>query len=397
MSRPRLIRGKRVGCSGRRRILCGGGAAGELGPPAALPSPPPRGLEDLAAHHPYLGHMTILRLLLSKMPPDIEAHGSGETALHTAVRDGNFELIPELVKQGDNVNASDFYGRTPLMWALMNGHTEAVKKLVGLGCNVNLGDQDGITPLVMGIRLGIEEIVDTLLEAGAQLTVAGHNTALHEAIARFASIGIMKKLVKKGDKYLDTPNDHGVTPLLLAITHSSTQAVELLLNANAEVNVEARILSFVLHSCTPLRHSLHQMLFPLTHRNLSLRVTKLQVRNQICIVRMLLFSGARWRGDPSCLKKLLRQIKTNLKQLFHCDDFSLGLCRQLDQVFVTLTNPRSLQDMCRLRLRSHYKSELTLLTKRAAFAPHFENYILAGHADADCSSALCSYISFHDF
>ena len=346
-------------------------------------------LAHMATHN---GHMTILRLLLTKFPPENGLNDIGETVVHRAVREDKIDIIPELIRRGQDLNASDVHGRTPLMWALMNGKAETVKKLVSLGCDVNSGDAQGNTPLLMGIRLGCEEIVDTLLEAGADITAKGtpgENTALHEAIGRFASLNIIKKLVARGGKCLDIPNDHGVTPLLLAITHSSIHAVKLLLRANVKINYEARIMSFAFHNCTPLQHCLHQILLPLAQQTTSPQVTKKRVRNQMAILSMLLVAGARWHGQISTLQSLMAKIKSYLEHLCNRDEFSLIISYQLDGVCTMLSSPRSLLDLCRQNLREYQGSNIADFVKTVPFAPYFQDFLLL----SDLGKISCDYLS----
>ena len=345
-------------------------------------------LAHMATHN---GHMTILRLLLTNIS-DNGSTSSGETVLHCAVREGRTDIIPELVRRGEDLNTSDHHGRTPLMWALMNGRTEAVKKLVSLGCDVNLCDAQGNTPLLMGIKLGCEEVVDTLLEAGADIAAKGtpgENTALHEAIGRFASLNIIRKLVAKGGKCLDIQNDHGVTPLLLAITHSSVHAVKLLLNANVKVNYEARVMSFGFHNCTPIQHCLHQILLPLAQQTTSPQVTKKRVRNQMSILSMLLVAGARWHGQLSSLYSLVAKIKTYLEHLYNRDEFSLIVCYQLDEICSILSRPRSLLDLCRQSLRAFHGNDLANFVRTVPFAPYFQDFLLL----SDLENTSCDYLS----
>ena len=348
-------------------------------------------LAHMATHN---GHMTILRLLLTKMPPENETNDFGETVMHSAVREGKIDIIPELVRRGEDLNASDVHGRTPLMWALMNGHTEEAKKLVGFGCDVNSCDAQGNTPLLMSIRLGCEDIVNTLLDAGADIAAKGtpgENTAIHEAIGRFASLNIIRKLVAKGANCLDTPNDHGVTPLLLAITHSSIHAVKLLLSANVKVNYHARIMSFGFHHCTPLQHCLHQILLPLAQQIASPQVTKKRVRNQMAILCMLLVAGARWHGHISTLHSLMNKIKSYLGHLSDADEFRFIVCYQLDWVCTMLGSPRSLLHLCRQNLRSFHGSNIATFVKTVPFAPYFQDFLLL----SDLGNVFCDYLSPH--
>ncbi len=349
-------------------------------------------LAHIATH---TGHMTILRLLLAKLPADYEAGECGETALHGGVRDGKIDLIHESARRGEDLNATDNYGRTPLMWAIMNGHVNAVRTLVGLGCDVNCRDVGGNTPLVMGIRLGIEEIVNALLAAGADVSVAsvaGRNTALHEAISRFASLNIIKKLVCKApESCLETRNEHGETPLLLSITHSSIQTVQVLLDANVKVNVDVRgdATSLRRRHCTPLEHCLYHIILPLSMPQISVKVSKKKVRNQVTILKMLVTAGARWQENVSTLEESIKKIKSHLGPVCKQGEFGVLVRAHLDETLLALKSPRRLRDLCRQNLRAHYGRHLDAVVRKACFAPYFQDFILT----SDISQISCDSLT----
>ncbi len=113
-------------------------------------------------------HAGIVRLLLEKGAP-VNAKGStGDTALHWAAQNGNFEIAEMLVKAGAKVNVVNKFGVAPLYWAAANGHLTVVKLLVGKGAKVNVDCGDGLTPLKGAIKGRHMDVAEFLKSKGAK-------------------------------------------------------------------------------------------------------------------------------------------------------------------------------------------------------------------------------------
>lgn len=73
-------------------------------------------------------------------------HYDGKTQLHLACRDGNFELVKELLNLGVEINKQDSDGLTALHIAK---NIEIIKLLIEAGANPNLQNhRSGYTPLL---------------------------------------------------------------------------------------------------------------------------------------------------------------------------------------------------------------------------------------------------------
>ena len=54
-----------------------------------------------------------------------------------SVKDGDYENVKKLIKQGVNLNEKDDTGMTPLMIAVYNGNYEIAKLLINNGADIN--------------------------------------------------------------------------------------------------------------------------------------------------------------------------------------------------------------------------------------------------------------------
>jgi len=87
-----------------------------------------------------------------------------------ASREGNLEVVKELILQGANINVKSKFGETPLQLASREGHLKIVKELISQGAKIDEKDKSGNTPLQFASRHGHLEIVKELISQGANYT-----------------------------------------------------------------------------------------------------------------------------------------------------------------------------------------------------------------------------------
>ena len=72
-----------------------------------------------------------------------EHYARGDTALHHATRNGDLEIVEQLVSSGADVNATADHGHFPLYCAAGHGHVETMQYLVEHGADLQKRLADG--------------------------------------------------------------------------------------------------------------------------------------------------------------------------------------------------------------------------------------------------------------
>jgi ankyrin repeat protein len=141
---------------------------------------------------------------------------------------------------GDEAAVIELLGATPtpddlaraLAGAAKGGHTALVHRLLLAGAAVNgaTGASQN-TPLMHAACASSHQSIALLLENGADVLVKNANgsTALHMAIGHGADLATIGMLLRAGaNAQIETPNDHGYTPLRVALERGRDEVVQLL-------------------------------------------------------------------------------------------------------------------------------------------------------------------------
>ncbi|MCX5697779.1 MAG: ankyrin repeat domain-containing protein [Candidatus Omnitrophica bacterium] len=119
--------------------------------------------------------------------PILNGFDDGYTPLLIAARNGNVEIVKELLKAGADPNATDaVFVAVPLHKATYHGHlavTEVLAKHPGVNLDFQ-GASNGYTPLHDALWHGFKECAMILIEAGASVSIKGHDGKTPLDIAR---------------------------------------------------------------------------------------------------------------------------------------------------------------------------------------------------------------------
>ncbi|KAK4408558.1 Ankyrin repeat-containing protein [Sesamum angolense] len=191
-----------------------------------------------------------LRELLSKQ------NSAGETALYVAAEYGYFELVTEMIKHYDLVDAGikARNGFDALHIAAKQGDLEVVKVLMEAHPELSMTvDTTNATALHTAATQGRIEIVNFFLESESSLaTIAKSNgkTALHSS-ARNGHVKVVKALVGKDPGITIRTDKKGQTALHMAAKGQNLEVVEELIRADpSTINMVDTKGNTVLHIAT---------------------------------------------------------------------------------------------------------------------------------------------------
>ncbi|MEI7834719.1 MAG: ankyrin repeat domain-containing protein, partial [bacterium] len=191
--------------------------------------------EDLAAKEVSVTRDTGVKLVFSTLPnqPVREI-----TPLHDAAAKGDTVAISALLQANPTaIDGRMLSGATPLHMAAFEGQEEAINLLIASKARMNLHDRNGMTPLAAATFQDKPLAVKALLDKGADINAVDS----YGQTALFMSILYKKKeifsllMAKKADfNIVETAT--GFTPLHIAVQNGSTDAVQQLIDAGANVN-----------------------------------------------------------------------------------------------------------------------------------------------------------------
>ena len=156
--------------------------------------------------------------------------------LKRAAYKGSKKDLRELLKAGAPVDGCHKYGKTALHEAVRHGQFRCVEILLGHNANVNISTYDGLTPLHEAAEHGFVDCLIALLNHGAEINAVTRSrwTALHYA-ARNGHQDCLEVLLERGANVNAMANG-GWRPLHASVRHGHTTCVELLLKYDAEVD-----------------------------------------------------------------------------------------------------------------------------------------------------------------
>ena len=228
----------------------------------------------------YRGQLNTSRMLLKLgAKPNVRSSFHG-TPIHTAARVGNQELIELLIEFGADIDAKGgVYGNalvaaakgghqavvnkltengaeldaegnedypTALYAASLNGYQEVVARLLYWGADPNKVFAHGKSALRAAVKGGYEDFVVLLMEYGASLAQKcedGLNVGeltLHMAV-KGGHMNLMQSLLTHPCIDANSPNEDGLSPLLIAASYGRTDIVRILLdNCRKSIDMTAR-------------------------------------------------------------------------------------------------------------------------------------------------------------
>ncbi|XP_048246405.1 ankyrin repeat domain-containing protein 50-like [Haliotis rufescens] len=196
------------------------------------------------------GHVKIVEHILSQEDTDINCRGQyGGTPLMLAAFDGHREVFDLLVTKGADATLVCNKGNTILHVACIGGHVDLVKPILSQGMvDINSQRQDGRTPLLLAAFCGHREVFDLLVRNGANASVVCNkgNTILHVACIG-GHVEMVEHIMSQGIGDVNSQNQDGRTPLLLAAFGGHREVFDLLVRNGANASVVCNKGNTILH------------------------------------------------------------------------------------------------------------------------------------------------------
>ena len=230
-------------------------------------------------------HTNIMTVLIEKGVDLNQTTNKKETALHHATDVGDIVATRELIAARAEIYTQDENGNTPLMIAAEKGYANisetlisetrkrklasvvekqnklgekalhlaakigpinVIEKLTEVDVQLNAQTHDGRTPLIMAIANKQDDIANFLIEKRANINIKDKfgNTVWH-FVSKTGSVSVLNKL--KSPAKIDTPNEEGCTPLMIASRNGHKNIVEVLINKRTDANKVDKSGSTALH------------------------------------------------------------------------------------------------------------------------------------------------------
>jgi ankyrin repeat protein len=179
----------------------------------------------------YPGNLKTVQLLLASGANLADQDSFAETALTSAAKRGDAEMVSFLLKAG----AHPIQGsRPPLIWAATEGNVATIEAVLQHG-----GQPPPIVSaaLAAAAERGPDEAVRLLLAAGADVNAFGifpkYSVLMAAAYSENQSADCVRLLLEKGAE-VTAKSENGETPLTLAKKHGQTAIVALLARGSGE-------------------------------------------------------------------------------------------------------------------------------------------------------------------
>jgi ankyrin repeat protein len=137
---------------------------------------------------------------------------------------------------------------SPLLHAVQTGERAAVQRMIRSGADVNAANRYGVTPLLLAAQRGDADLLDLLLKSGASVTTAesklpeGQTLLMHAA--RTGSVASIRSLLAAGSPLNARETRTGTTAAIWAAVGNRADAVSVLAEAGADLNVLSKVTSY---------------------------------------------------------------------------------------------------------------------------------------------------------
>ena len=139
-------------------------------------------------------------------------------------------------------------GTSALHQAVLSGDRAATERQIRVGADVNVANRYGVTPLSLAAQRGHADLIDLLLKAGASVKTAEaklpEGQTLLMLAARTGNVALLKSLIAAGSNVNARETRTGTTAAVWAATSNRADAIRLLAEAGADLNVLSKVTAY---------------------------------------------------------------------------------------------------------------------------------------------------------
>ena len=182
------------------------------------------------------GNPEIIELMLSHVPSIDSITKEGVTPLMIAASNDKLQAVKYLLKQGADPSLQDNKGCNVLHCASLGGNTEVIELMLTHVLSIDSRSKEGVTPLMIAAGNDKLQAVKCLLKQGADPSLqdtTGWNV-LHHAL-RSGNVAIMEEILSH-ENDIESRNNSGETPLMLAQIYGNSEVVAYLLGKGARAS-----------------------------------------------------------------------------------------------------------------------------------------------------------------
>ncbi|EYU42107.1 hypothetical protein MIMGU_mgv1a024108mg [Erythranthe guttata] len=164
------------------------------------------------------------------------------SSLLFATRANDIEAVKKLIKHKDlNLEEKDENGFSAVMVAAVGGQIDTFKLLVDAGADLEARNNYGETAITLAEasqnREAFAKVIPSTKENNNTSIISIESSALHKA-ARFGNLELVRELAKEHRDVINTLDNDGYTPLMLAAKSGNVAMCQVLISHGAKCDVQ---------------------------------------------------------------------------------------------------------------------------------------------------------------
>ncbi|XP_052277566.1 serine/threonine-protein phosphatase 6 regulatory ankyrin repeat subunit A-like isoform X2 [Dreissena polymorpha] len=276
-------------------------------------------------------------------------------ALHLAVLHAKHKIIDDLLAHGADINIRDGKQRTPVHLAVVASRLSVIEALATKGAEINARSSSGRSPLLEAVISDKLDIARALVDLGANIDIQdtqGTSVLQHTCFKRQPDLDFIQLLLsKKCD--VNIRGFSGCTPLMFVSEFQRLDVAKLLIAHGANINQKDAKGMTPVYFCTDHKTRRPDYLLYLIHQGADLNISVKQDRSLLDMamtnsslqtILTLLFCDVSREASVVMDNTYMQYVFERLPEF-------------RDRLVKELYTPRTLQRLCREKIRTCLSSE----------------------------------------